>query len=61
MTRDEAMTRVRSGATPCEPCPYCDGRGWYELLHPPPWEEPVEQCTACGGSGSAPRRIGHGG
>ena len=35
------------------PCPACDGTGRIELLFPAPWEEKVEDCQRCAGTGIA--------
>ena len=32
-------------------CSACDGEGRYALLHPAPWEAPVEECPVCAGTG----------
>ena len=41
-------------------CSACDGEGRYALLHPAPWEAPIEDCPVCGGTGVDRRDSGSG-
>ena len=43
---DDAICSACDGS-----CSACDGEGRYALLHPAPWEAPIEDCPVCGGTG----------